>query len=250
MRSAAVAHPLRNESAVTLPNTDKRKKLLKFAIVSVAAIATIVVAIKTLPIADFLTAMIAWVESLGFWAPVAYIAIYIVSVVFLVPGSVLTAAAGTLFGITAGSIYVSVAATLGATLAFLVGRYLARGEVEKMIAGNERFTAIDSAVAGEGWKIVFLTRLSPVFPFALLNYAYGVTRVKLRDYFVASWIGMMPGTVLYVYIGSIGKAASEGRTPAQWVMYGLGLVATIIVTIYVTKIARRALRERIVTDSD
>ena len=99
----------------------------------------------------------------------------------------------------------------------------------------------------EGWKVVGLTRLSPIFPFTLLNYAYGVTKVKFSHYVLASWIGMMPGTILYVYVGSLGKAAasSNGKTPLEWTFYGLGLLATIIVTVYVTKIAKRALNKKI-----
>ena len=216
-------------------------KILKLA----AIITAVVVAVKTLPLADALRATATWIESLGFWAPIAFIVIYALSVVLFLPGSVLTAAGGALFGVVYGSIYVSVASTLGASLAFLIGRHLARGRIENKIANNERFAAIDAAVAKEGWKIVGLTRLSPAFPFTLLNYGYGITQVKFRHYLVASWIGMMPGTVLYVYLGSLGKAAGEGRSPAQWAMYGVGLVATIAVTVYITKIARKALKQRI-----
>ncbi|MCI0743984.1 MAG: TVP38/TMEM64 family protein, partial [Verrucomicrobia subdivision 3 bacterium] len=130
--------------------------------------------------------------------------------------------------------------------AFLVGRYLARGWVAKKIEGNASFAAIDRAVADEGWKIVGLTRLSPVFPFSLLNYAFGLTRVKLRDYVLASWIGMMPGTVMYVYLGSLARAgaAGEKKSPAEWALYGVGLLATIAVTVVITRIARRALAKR------
>lgn len=222
----------------------KKPALQKLAIV-ITVVALLVIAFKALPIAEGLQAATAWVESLGFWAPIAFIAIYVILTVAFIPGSVLTAAAGTLFGVAYGSIYVSIASTVGASLAFLIGRHIARSRIEKKIEGNERFAAIDNAVANEGWKIVGLTRLSPVFPFTLLNYAYGVTRVKFSHYLVASWIGMMPGTVLYVYLGSLGKAASEGKSPAQWAMYAVGLIATLIVTIYVTKIAKRALSTRI-----
>jgi uncharacterized membrane protein YdjX (TVP38/TMEM64 family) len=123
--------------------------------------------------------------------------------------------------------------------------------VAKKISSNEKFKAIDDAVAREGWKIVGLTRLSPVFPFNLLNYAYGLTRVSLRDYFFASWIGMMPGTIMYVYIGSlageVAKLGSEGRTrtSAEWALYIVGLIATIVVTVFITRIARTALRKKV-----
>ena len=143
----------------------------------------------------------------------------------------------------------SVASTLAATAAFLIGRYLARAAVARKIAGNEKFTAVDHAVAAEGWKVVFLTRLSPVFPFTLLNYAFGLTQVKLVHYILASWIGMLPGTVMYVYLGSLAQAASgeRSRTTVEWTLYGVGLLATIGVTIFVTRIARKALSRKITT---
>jgi uncharacterized membrane protein YdjX (TVP38/TMEM64 family) len=150
-----------------------------------------------------------------------------------------------------GSIYVSIAATLGATAAFLVGRYFARDWVARKLEGNAKFKAIDEAVGREGWKIVLLTRLSPVFPFNLLNYAYGLTRVTLRDYFFASWAGMIPGTILYVYIGSLssdlagaGTASGGARTPAGWALDAVGFIATVAVVVYVTRIGSRALREK------
>lgn len=192
-----------------------------------------------------------WVGSLGAWGPLIYIFIYVLACVLFLPGSVLTLGAGVLFGVIKGSIIVSISSTLGATCAFLVGRYLARDWVSKKIQGNEKFQAIDDAVAREGWKIVGLTRLSPVFPFNLLNYAYGLTQVSLRDYFFASWIGMMPGTIMYVYIGSlageVAKIGSEGRTrtSAEWALYIVGLIATVVVTVFITRIARAALRKKV-----
>jgi uncharacterized membrane protein YdjX (TVP38/TMEM64 family) len=146
---------------------------------------------------------------------------------------------------------VSIAATLGATAAFLVGRYLARDAVARRIEASPRFRALDEAVAGEGWKIVGLARLSPVFPFNVLNYAFGVTRVPLRDFVLASWVGMLPGTVMYVYIGSVAGelatlgAADRARTPAEWAFYGVGLAATVAVTVVLTRLARRALARRV-----
>jgi uncharacterized membrane protein YdjX (TVP38/TMEM64 family) len=170
--------------------------------------------------------------------------------VFFLPGSILTVGAGVVFGLVRGFVIVSISATLGATAAFLVGRYLARSWIAGKIKGHPKFAAIDEAVAREGWKIVGLLRLSPVVPFNVLNYAFGVTRVSLRDYVLASWIGMMPGTLVYVYLGSVaGDLARAGgrasRTPAEWAFYAVGLVATIAVTIFVTRLARRALAERV-----
>lgn len=198
-----------------------------------------------------LVATLGWIDSLGALAPIAYIAIYIVAAVLFISGAVLTLGSGVIFGVIQGSIYTSIAATLGATAAFLVGRYFARNWVAKKIEGNPRFKAIDSAVAKEGWKIVLLTRLSPIFPFVLLNYAYGITNVKLRDYFLASWAGMLPGTVMYVYIGSLAKdiatlgAESEAADTVQWIIRIVGFAATVGVTLYVTKVARKALNSQI-----
>ena len=199
---------------------------------------------------ELLKRALDWISGLGVWGPVAFVVIYVLACVLFIPGSILTLGAGVLFGVLRGFIFVSVASTLGASAAFLAGRYLAREWVSKKIEGNAKFKAIDEAVAREGWKIVGLTRLSPVFPFNLLNYAFGLTKVSLRDYFFASWIGMMPGTVMYVYLGSLaGDLASLGaghkRTVGEWLLYGAGLLATILVTVYVTKIARKSLGQKI-----
>lgn len=189
------------------------------------------------------------IAALGALAPVAFIAIYVVACVLFIPGSILTIGAGVIFGVVRGSIYVSIAATAGATAAFVVGRYFARGWIARKLEGNRRFAAIDEAVAREGWKIVLLTRLSPVFPFNLLNYAFGLTKVRLRDYVLASWLGMLPATVLYVYVGAIGGevARSAGgaarRSPASWAFDAIGFAATVAVVVYATRIGARALKE-------
>jgi uncharacterized membrane protein YdjX (TVP38/TMEM64 family) len=191
----------------------------------------------------------AWVDSLGVLGPVVFILGYAAAVVAFVPGSVLTLAAGAIFGLATGVVYVFIAAVLGSSAAFLVSRYLARGAIEHRIAGNARFAAIDRAVGVQGRKIVFLLRLSPVFPFTLLNYALGLTRVRFVDYLIAS-IGMLPGTLLYVYYGKLagdvaalagGAAVEQG--PGYYAVLAIGLIATIAVTAVVTRTARRALRD-------
>ncbi len=215
-----------------------------------AAVVAILGAAYYFDFPTYLKSVLDQIADLGPLGPIIFIALYIVVTVMLLPGSILTLGAGVVFGVVRGSIFVSIAATLGATAAFLVGRYLARDWVAKRIEGNENFAAIDQAVAEEGWKIVGLTRLSPIFPFNLLNYAFSVTKVSLRDYFFASWIGMMPGTLMYVYIGSLaGDLATLGaqertRTAGEWALYVVGLLATVAVTVYVTKVARRALEQR------
>ncbi len=187
-----------------------------------------------------------WVDGLGAAGPLVFALVYAIGVVAFVPGSALTIAGGLAFGVVKGSVTVFFGATLGATLAFLVARYFAREAIEKRIAGNHRFAAIDRAIENEGRKIVFLLRLSPVFPFTLLNYGLGLTRVRLLDYVVAS-LGMIPGTVLYVYLGSLGadaaSAASGSADAGQTAFAAIGFVATLVVTVLVTRIARRALSE-------
>lgn len=209
-------------------------------------VAAIVVAAEFFNVRELLNQAIEWIDGLGFWGPLIFIALYVLATVFFLPGSVLTLGAGTIFGVAWGSIYVSIASTLGATAAFIVGRYFARDWVAKRIEGNKTFAAIDDAVAREGWKIVGLTRLSPVFPFNLLNYALGLTKVRLPHYILASWIGMMPGTVMYVYLGSIARAGAEaeGKTTGEWILYGAGLLATVVVTAFVTRIAYKALSRK------
>ena len=192
---------------------------------------------------------IAWVESLGVWGPVVFIAGYVVASIALIPASLLTLAAGAIFGLARGTLYVFSGATLGAAAAFLVSRYVARGVIERRLAHKQRFAAIDRAVGAQGFKIVLLLRLSPVFPFNLLNYALGLTRVRFLDYVLAS-AGMLPGTLLYVYYGKLAgtvAAAAGGKAPGTgagyWAVLLLGLAATILVTALITRTARRALNE-------
>jgi uncharacterized membrane protein YdjX (TVP38/TMEM64 family) len=190
-----------------------------------------------------------WVEGLGPSGPAMFVLGYVVATVAFVPGSLLTLAAGAVFGLLWGTIWVFIGATAGATLAFLVSRYVARRTVEKRLAGNARFAAIDRAIGESGLRIALLLRLSPAFPFNLLNYALGLTRIRLRDYVIAS-AGMLPGTLLYVYYGKLAgdvAALAAGvrpeRGPAYYVVMALGLIATVAVTTVVTGAARRALRE-------
>lgn len=191
------------------------------------------------------------IKDLGVVGVLAYIVIYNLATILFIPGSVLTLGGGALYGVVWGSLYVFVAATLGATFAFLIGRYITRDWVNRQIANHPKFEAIEAAVAQEGLKIVFLTRLSPIFPFNLLNYAFGVTQVSLKDYVIGS-IGMIPGTVMYVYLGALAGDVSAIGTPQtldsqtqllQWGLRIIGLIATVVVTLYVTRIAKQALEK-------
>ncbi|MGH7151392.1 MAG: TVP38/TMEM64 family protein [Planctomycetota bacterium] len=190
-----------------------------------------------------------WMNGLGFWGPLAFVAAYILCSLAFIPGSALTLAAGASFGLVEGTIVVFLAAVCGSSAAFLVSRHLARKSIERRLAGNRRFAAIDRAVAKEGRKIVFLLRLSPVFPYNLLNYALGLTGVRFGDYLVGS-IGMIPGTLFYVLSGKVVgdvSAAASGATASKsagdWLLLGGGLAATLLVSLLVARIARRALAD-------
>lgn len=196
---------------------------------------------------------LAWVDSLGAIAPIAFIILYVIITVAFVPASVVTLGAGVVFGVVKGSLYVFIGAMLGATAAFLVGRYIARDWVSRKVANNEKFMAIDDAIAREGRKIIFLIRLSPAFPFNLLNYALGLTKVSLKDY-VLGTTGIIPGTIMYVYLGSLaGNLATlgAGETPSNpvitWTIRIIAFIATVAVTLYVTRIARKALQKTVPT---
>jgi len=189
----------------------------------------------------------AWVGGLGAWGPAAFVAGYAALVVAFAPASALTLAAGAAFGVVRGTAYVFLAASLGACAAFLVARHLARGAVERRIAGDRRFAAIDRAIGQQGLRIVLLLRLSPAIPFNLLNYALGLSRVRFADYALGC-LGMLPGTLAYVYSGSLAAevAAAAGgaggeASAAQRALFVAGLVATVAATLLVTRAARRAL---------
>jgi len=239
-------------------NNKKGNSLVKYGLIAVLVAGLIIAAKQFGFIAytqNLLITALEWIRDLGWVGAIIFIGIYIVATIAFLPGSILTLGAGVIFGVVQGSILVFFGATIGATGAFLVGRYLARGWVSEKIAGNEKFKAIDAAVGEEGLKIVTLLRLSPVFPFNLLNYGMGVTSVSLKDYFIGS-VGMIPGTIMYVYIGSlagslatIGSSSQPTDETVQWIIRIVGFIATVAVTVYVTKIAQKALNDRVGNES-
>ena len=199
-----------------------------------------------LPVKDWVKTFNAWVEQRGAWGYVIFIAAYAVATVFFFPGSLMTIGAGLAFGLWRGFAVVSAGATLGAALAFLIARYFVRAKVEAKAKDNPKFAAMDEAIGKEGWKMVALLRLSPLLPFNLSNYLYGVTKIGFWPYLAASWVGMLPGTFLYVYLGAAGKEASggSGGGPWKWVLFGAGLVATVIVTIWISRLAKKAVPKK------
>jgi uncharacterized membrane protein YdjX (TVP38/TMEM64 family) len=232
--------------------SNEKKSALSQLITLIVIIIALFLAMRFLPIQQWLRSFNDWVGQMGVAGIFIFIGVYAIATVLLAPGSILTIGAGFAFGLWKGFVAVSAGATLGASLAFLVARFIARDKVEAVAKRNEKFRNIDHAIGKQGAKLIFLLRLSPVIPFNLSNYFYGLTGVKFWPYVLASWIGIMPGTFLYVYIGSAGKTAVAAAVGSEavkhgweyWTFLSIGLVATIIVTGWVTKIARDALHSQ------
>jgi uncharacterized membrane protein YdjX (TVP38/TMEM64 family) len=233
---------------MTAHATGARPSRLRWIVLAVVVVA-LFVATRLLPVGEWLRGFQSWVAHQGIWGGVIYGIVYTVAVLLFVPGSVLTIGAGLVFGLLWGTVIVSVASTTAAALAFLIARYVARARVEALAKRNQKFRAIDHAIREKGWRVVALLRLSPLVPFSVSNYLYGLTPVSLGPYVLASWIAMLPATVLYVWIGAAGKAAADagggqGRSPMEWALLGAGLVATAVVTVMITRAARRQLAQR------
>ena len=214
-------------------------------------LAALFVIISSLPLDTLSSGLKQWIESLGIWGPVALGVVYIIATIVFVPGTLLTLVAGAVFGLAIGFITVSIASTIGASLAFLIARYFARDKVASMAEDNRHFDAIDAAIEEGGWKVVGLLRLSPAIPFNVQNYLYGLTKVKFWEYALTSWIAMMPGTFMYVYLGTVSGAALGGdreKSPGEWALLVVGLLATIAVTVYVTKLAKSKLNDGVDAD--
>jgi len=222
------------------------------AVLLLAAIAAVAVGF---PLASWVAGAAAWSEQHRELAGALFIGVYVLAALLVVPGSILTLAAGYLFGLPLGVALTSAGSVLGAAAAFVVGRFVARDWVERRVATRPRFGAFYAALQHDAFTIVLLARLSPVIPYNLLNYALALTASRFRDYLLATWIGMLPATVLYVYAGSLAKSlttlASAGGPPG-WAAYSLlviGFAATTALTVLITRRATGLLRERLAAES-
>lgn len=198
-----------------------------------------------------LVALLEWIRELGPIAPIVFIIAYVIITVAFLPASIVTLGAGFVFGVVQGSIYVFIGAMLGATAAFLIGRFIARDWIAKKVEGKRFFSALDNAIAREGLKLVFLIRLSPAFPFNLLNYALGLTKVSLPNY-VLGTTGIIPGTIMYVYLGSLvsdltmlGTDEATENPLINLIIRVLIFATVAAISIYIAKIARAALKEAV-----
>lgn len=213
---------------------------------TIVSVGSVLALIRALPIEAYRGRLETFLEGLGPWGAVTFTAIYVVATVAMLPGSVLTLVGAAVFGFWEAYIAVTVGSVTGAACSFLIARYAARGKVEQVAGQYPKFAAIDEAISEGGWKIVALLRLSPAIPFNLQNYLYGLTRIRFGPYVLTSWLAMIPGTLMYVYIGhAAGQAVTDRqKTPLEWTLLVVGLLATIVVTVYVTRLARRKLDER------
>ena len=247
-REARALPRLRDADEMTGSDKPAPKSVMGRLVALIVIVIALFLAMKFLPVQQWLGSFNDWVGQMGAVGIFIFIGVYAVATVLLAPGAILTIGAGFAFGLSKGFLAVSAGSTLGAALAFLVSRFIARDKVEAITKRNDKFRNIDSAIGKQGAKLIFLLRLSPVIPFNLSNYLYGLTGVKFWPYVLASWIGMMPGTFLYVYIGTASQAAISAAAGGEavqhgwqyWTFISIGLAATIVVTVWVTKIARDA----------
>ena len=187
------------------------------------------------------------VAAIGFFAPMAFVPIYIIGTILFVPTALLTLAAGALFGVPIGFAVTLASLLASASGVFLAGRNLSREWVIKNVASNKKIQALDNLVAEKGWKIVLLLRLSAIFPFTILNYGLGLTKIRFKHYMLASLIGMVPGTLVYVYLGSLAgimifETHLKQKSPIEWALIALGLAATLGLAIYSTLTVKKSFR--------
>lgn len=191
--------------------------------------------------------LLEWLDAQGAWGPLLFILIMMLVVVLVLPGVMFTTGAGFVFGVVEGTIYVVVGTTLGATLAFLIARYLFGTRAKRFILAHARLKLVSEELAPQGWKIVLLTRVVPFFPFKLSNYFFGLTPFSLRGFVLGTFAGVIPFSLHNVYLGAIAAdiatlgGRSAERTPLQWTLYGAGFLATIALLVYLNRLARRAL---------
>ena len=201
-----------------------------------------------------------WIADSGWVGVLWFIVLYTLTCVFFLPGSFLTIGAGAIYGFWFSTALVTISSTVGAVVNFLTSRYLARDWMRRKLGHSGKFRALEKAVSAEGWRMILISRMSPIIPHSLVSYAAGLIRISFWRFTFASFIGFLPQSAAYTYVGAVvGKAlrTSAGVTPhdpVTWMFYGLGLVATLIVTAITTRIARQSWKmyfaERTTSDQD
>jgi uncharacterized membrane protein YdjX (TVP38/TMEM64 family) len=192
----------------------------------------IIILLRLSGVADKLTDARQWINGLGSWGALVFVLIYILAVVLALPGSAITIAGGALFGSVWGVVLVSIAATIGASICFLISRYLARDFILHKFGQNEKFIKLDRMTKEHGAIVVAITRLIPLFPFNVLNYGFGLTGVPLRTYVFWSWLCMLPGTIIYV-VGTDAILSGASKCKIPWLLVLVLLLAAIILAFLV-----------------
>lgn len=222
-----------------------KKTVLSTIAALIGAVVCVAVAVKLASVADGLGIADALTDRFGAFGMLVFVILGGLSAVFFFPGSLLMTASGAAFGLGWGFVAALASVCLGAALAFIVARYLARRRVAGWVSKKPRFAAVDAAIGEEGWKLVMLTRCCPIFPYIFQNYAYGLTRVRFSHYVFGSLLGLAPAALLFVYMGSLGRAGTEAvsgsTTSLELAVRVLGFAATVMVAIYITRISTRAL---------
>lgn len=214
-------------------------KYIRIAI-AITLIVAFVIAVRVLPVAEWLEQFKAWVQGVGPIGYVLYALVYVLCCVLIVPAFALTVGAGAIFGFVTGSIIVIVGATLGATAAFLLARSVLRHRVEKMTGGNAKFRALDRAITTEGTKIMWLVRLSGFPPFTWVNYAFGLTGIRLGPFILTTFFGIIPGTLAFTYAGAAGAAALTGT--GNRISLIVTAVGAVLVSVFIARVATKAIK--------
>ena len=220
----------------------------RISLIALAAVLLIFAGLG-LPIREMAESVFSWIQENPNVSWLVFLGLYVLATVLLLPGSVLTIGGGWLFGFMEGLVVVSLSSTLAASCSFLIGRYLARAWVEGKISEDRRYRSLDRAIGERGFFVVLLTRLSPLFPYNLLNYAWGISSVRISRYVLASWIGMIPGTLLYVYLGAAASDISQlfsvapGKGFGQEWLFIVGLAATAVLVVFIARLATKSLNQ-------
>ena len=240
--------PTFNQARCGLPFIDRYATAIRWMSL-LAMLVGLMLFIWALDLARLVSAMQGLISGLGFRGMVLFTGIYVLVTISFLPGSVFTLAAGAMFGPLWGTITVSIGSTIGAAIAFLIARYAARQSVVRLVQRRRRLAALDRAIARGGWRVVALLRISPAIPFNIQNYALGVTPIGFWAYLISSWLAMLPGTFFYVYLGFLGYESLKAATgqhqsieTIHWIILGSGLIVTVVVTIYLTYLAGRAIK--------
>ncbi len=211
-------------------------------VVFIALIIVLFIVMNSLGFGDNLQELQEWITSLGIWGPIAFFVIYIGAVIATIPGTIFGVIAGALFGSIIGVILISISSTVGASLTFLIARYLARDSVARWLLKNKTMQKLDRLTEEQGMILVGLTRLIPLFPFTLLNYGFGLTKVSFRTYVFWSWLCMLPGTIIVVVgTDALTQGLTQGRIP--WELIGV-LVISVCILVLISWYARRQMKQK------